>query len=505
MNIPRSTNNMATVADCPFRSCDFLKAADVMLHADDSTCHLYCGVVCLPGQRLLLADFSLNTVKLYNRQTGEILSKSEELNPLWGVCNIDKNRTRIAVTLRNGEIQIMSVQATGPTPYIRSLKTFKTSLESCRGVSAIPNQDKLVVSGISGCMQCWSVVSISDEKVGTIHKICEFGGFGYSYLASSENERYVYISCYADKSSDTGVYGYILESGEHIFTYKRKDLSWPRGICTDKRGFIYVCNQHQNIRNIHQLTENGEPVMIFKLELLPDPQAICLDENQENIFITLWGKNQISRFRIMWEDHTETCQACEVYEDNGSKQSAHDGETLTQTEKMAEMTDPAGPIHLGESNLAKSNDFQGSVRKRVLPPGTKYHVFFCYAILDIDWVRETVHALERDYGFVCCEYDRDNTPGTSLLQFVSDSMKKAYKTVIVMTKKAFQSSFVVHEIQMAMSRGFSNRKAFVVPVLLEDCEIPDYLSVLHYIDARDPKRRDIWWPKLVMELAAKEI
>ncbi|KAK3592286.1 hypothetical protein CHS0354_032676 [Potamilus streckersoni] len=482
--------------------CDLLKVADVTPLADDSSRHFYSGVLCLPGQRLLLVDFSLNNVKLYNRQTGEILGKSEELYPLWDICCIDENKSKVAVTLRNGKIQIMSIIAIGPSPYIKSLKELKTPLESCRGVSAIPKQDKLVVSGVYRSMQCWCVVSVSDEQFGKIHKICQFGGFGYSYLVSSENGSYVYISCYADKPSDTGVYGYIMESGKHIFKYQRKDLSWPRGICADKKGFVYVCNQDLDSRNIHQLTGNGELVMIFRLDLLPDPQGMCLDENQEHIFITLWGKNQISRFRIMWQDNTEISQAHEVYGSNGSKQPAHDGETPIQKDKMTEMTDPAVQIYSCASDLTKPNEFQASSQKRTLPPGKKYHIFFSYSRLDIEWVRETICTLETDYGFICCDYDRDNTPGTSLLQFVSDSINMSYKIVIVMTRAAVQSPFVVHEIEMAMLDGFNKRKKFVVPVLLEDCEVLSYLRVLHYIDARDSMRRDIWWPKLLMVLDA---
>ncbi|KAK3603487.1 hypothetical protein CHS0354_030328 [Potamilus streckersoni] len=120
----------------------------------------------------------------------------------------------------------------------------------------------------------------------------------------------------------------------------------------------------------------------------------------------------------------------------------------------------------------------------------------------MEWVKKTVETLEKEYGFVCCEYVRDNTPGTQLLKFADDSIRNAYKTVIVMTREAFQSGFVLHEIQMAINMGFSENRNCVVPVLLEDCDIPGYLKVLDYVDARDTKKRDIWWPKLLKELNA---
>ncbi|KAL3870675.1 hypothetical protein ACJMK2_038720 [Sinanodonta woodiana] len=303
---------MATVADSPIGNCDLVTVAALTLEGEKSSRHLYPGIVHLPGQRMLLADFSVNKVNLYNRQTGDILAKSEELYPLWDVCSVDENRSNIAVALRNGAVQIMSIIANTQSPHLKSLKVLTTSFDSCRGVSSIPKQNRLVVCGMYRTMQCWCLLSISDGKCGKRHEICENGGYGCSYVAASESGKCVYISCFADKSIDTGVYGYVAKTGELTFIYRRKDLSWPRGICADKRGFIYVCNQHLDNRNIHQLTENGEPVMIFRLEIPPDPQGMCFDQNQEQIFISLWGKNQIWSLRMVWRGHEETTKSHEV-------------------------------------------------------------------------------------------------------------------------------------------------------------------------------------------------
>ncbi|KAK3602184.1 hypothetical protein CHS0354_004700 [Potamilus streckersoni] len=92
---------MATGADYSIGNCDFVTIAALTLQADDSSRHLHTGIVCLPGQRLLLADFSQNDIRLYNRQTGDILAKSKELYPLWDICSVDENKSKVAVTLRN--------------------------------------------------------------------------------------------------------------------------------------------------------------------------------------------------------------------------------------------------------------------------------------------------------------------------------------------------------------------------------------------------------------------
>ncbi|KAK3579988.1 hypothetical protein CHS0354_025309 [Potamilus streckersoni] len=160
-------------------------------------------------------------------------------------------------------------------------------------------------------------------------------------------------------------------------------------------------------------------------------------------------------------------------------------------------------IHSVTSDITRHREDQTSSRRRTLPHGKKYHVFFSYTNFDMPWVKETVEKLEKDHGFVCCEYDRDNTPGTPLLNFASDSIHNAHKTVVVMTREAFRSGFVVLEIDIDITQSFKERRKCVVPVLLEDCEIPSKLSILNFVDARDPKRRDIWWPKLLTELGTQ--
>ncbi|KAK3588592.1 hypothetical protein CHS0354_001917 [Potamilus streckersoni] len=152
------------------------------------------------------------------------------------------------------------------------------------------------------------------------------------------------------------------------------------------------------------------------------------------------------------------------------------------------------------TDQSTSEESQKHLQRRHVELRKKYHAFFCYSSNDIQWVKQTVETLEKKHGFICREYDRDNTPGTLLLQFAEDSIRHSYKTVVVMTKEAFQSDFVLHEIEMAITLGFEERRKCVVPVLLEDCEVPHRFKILNYVDARDPEKINIWLPKLVMEL-----
>ncbi|KAK3598541.1 hypothetical protein CHS0354_010717 [Potamilus streckersoni] len=174
-------------------------------------------------------------------------------------------------------------------------------------------------------------------------------------------------------------------------------------------------------------------------------------------------------------------------------------EKAKHVEQRSRTKDP-----LEQTNFQASDLTEPEIYHLPLPPGKKYHVFFSYACPDIQWVKETVEKLENDHGFVCREYDRDNTPGSPLLLFAEHSIKYACKTVVVMTDLAFKSGFVQHEIQMALMQGFDKGTQCVVPVLLKDCTVPDYLRILNYVDVRDPSQRDIWWPKLLSMLRVQE-
>ncbi|KAK3579675.1 hypothetical protein CHS0354_027130 [Potamilus streckersoni] len=175
-------------------------------------------------------------------------------------------------------------------------------------------------------------------------------------------------------------------------------------------------------------------------------------------------------------------------------------ERTKQIEQGVQKMDITEEIYLRASDRTIHDECKVSSQKRDLPPGKKYHVFFSYSSSDMQWVKETLERLEKDHGFVCCEYDQDNIPGTPLVEFASDSIRNAYKTIVVMTREAFNSGFVKYEINMAINHGINEDRICVVPVLLEDCDVPLHLSVLNYVDASDSKKREIWWPKLISEL-----
>ncbi|KAK3587387.1 hypothetical protein CHS0354_028763 [Potamilus streckersoni] len=148
-----------------------------------------------------------------------------------------------------------------------------------------------------------------------------------------------------------------------------------------------------------------------------------------------------------------------------------------------------------------------TTNRRTLSKNKIYHVFFCYRDVPNDklWVKEAVEKLENDYGFICCDHERDFLPGTKIMDNIKYGIKNSEKVVAVLSKEGLDSEYLRLETEMAHREGIDKRENLLIPVLLENCEIPEELKLLTYIDARKEINERIWWPKLIAAIESKEV
>ena len=71
-----------------------------------------------------------------------------------------------------------------------------------------------------------------------------------------------------------------------------------------------------------------------------------------------------------------------------------------------------------------------------------------------------------------------------------------------MSKEYKESYWCQFEIEYALLWNMDMNVHILIPVLKEDCEIPDYLRPFTYIDARESDM-DQWLPKLVSAIESK--
>ncbi|KAL3842913.1 hypothetical protein ACJMK2_020888 [Sinanodonta woodiana] len=145
------------------------------------------------------------------------------------------------------------------------------------------------------------------------------------------------------------------------------------------------------------------------------------------------------------------------------------------------------------------------VDRRPLSKNKTYHVFFCYRDIpnDKQWVKEAVNKLENEFGFICCDHERDFLAGTKVFSNIKFGIKNSEKVVCVLSKEGLDSEYLRLETEMAHKEGIDKRENLLIPVVLDDCEIPDELKLLTYIDARKEFSERTWWPKLIAAIEAK--
>jgi len=76
------------------------------------------------------------------------------------------------------------------------------------------------------------------------------------------------------------------------------------------------------------------------------------------------------------------------------------------------------------------------------------------------------------------------TIGDSIIQKVQDAIQESSALLVVLSKSSVQSEWCKQELTSGLLKQLENKKVFVLPVLLEDCEIPLFLQDKLYADFR---------------------
>ncbi|CAC5418883.1 unnamed protein product [Mytilus coruscus] len=105
------------------------------------------------------------------------------------------------------------------------------------------------------------------------------------------NDRVIYCDCIGN-----AIYC-VDESGTQIWEYKQ-DLSFPRGLCTDTYGNIFVADYESN--GIIVISKDGQEskVLISEKEGLKNPWSICFKHNESSGFICDYNGKYITNFNL---------------------------------------------------------------------------------------------------------------------------------------------------------------------------------------------------------------
>lgn len=118
----------------------------------------------------------------------------------------------------------------------------------------------------------------------------------------------------------------------------------------------------------------------------------------------------------------------------------------------------------------------------------EYDFFVSHSHHDSDWViSKLVSDLESaftedDIVFKGCIADRDFKPGRFIFDNIEHSITRSYKVILVLTRHFVDSYWCQFETNQALINSIESRSDCVIPLLLEECEIPDRLQHITYAD-----------------------
>ena len=120
----------------------------------------------------------------------------------------------------------------------------------------------------------------------------------------------------------------------------------------------------------------------------------------------------------------------------------------------------------------------------------RHHLFFAYHEKDQFWVDHVVRKLESEpMNFRCCYSARDFDETVPFVQNILCSIMLSQRIVVVLTPSFVGESWSLYEEGITHVTSLSQRRQRVIPVVLEECLIPESLRVTPPIDVS----HDAFW------------
>jgi hypothetical protein len=131
----------------------------------------------------------------------------------------------------------------------------------------------------------------------------------------------------------------------------------------------------------------------------------------------------------------------------------------------------------------------------------KYDVFISYSHKNKEWVCKTLlQRLEHANLKVCIDF-RDFKPGKPSRHNMRDACKESAHTLLVMTPAWVTSEWANLESLLSFLHDPSGTNQRTIPILLEECEIPEDIQIITYVNFVQKDNEIIAWGQLFEVLA----
>ena len=135
------------------------------------------------------------------------------------------------------------------------------------------------------------------------------------------------------------------------------------------------------------------------------------------------------------------------------------------------------------------------------PAHEKYHgVFLSHTGVDKPFVRQlSADLMARGVERVWLD-EAEIDIGDSLIAKIEQGIKLSRYIVVVLSKKSIDAPWVKKELDIAMNREIASGEVVVLPLLYEECELPEFLKGKLYADFSKPEEYEAVLAKLLRRL-----
>ncbi|CAG2253732.1 unnamed protein product [Mytilus edulis] len=256
----------------------------------------------------------------------------------------------------------------------------------------------------------------------------------------------------------------------YMLTIFWQNKMWQKGDNSIFREFLYILiygktkykDITKNLKGLYQF-KRKEILRFFKEALKLKPMRV----DEKNILEVCLGD-----FITFSENHRDLC--------------------LEFRQLMAKLQDiiPEKEVEYVLSEIFKNPSIKPLARGlKDFSKSFRYDFFVSHSHLDGSWVDKTfLRHLESkfdesDVAFRGCIADRDFTPGISVLDNILAAIGESNKVILVISESFVSSNWCQYEADQAViSISKSKDDNCVIPVLLEDCDIPDKIAHLNYVN-----------------------
>ncbi|MDP3683833.1 MAG: toll/interleukin-1 receptor domain-containing protein, partial [Ignavibacteria bacterium] len=140
-------------------------------------------------------------------------------------------------------------------------------------------------------------------------------------------------------------------------------------------------------------------------------------------------------------------------------------------------------VKIHNQSISDAELFAKKLTENVTSLSTAPTLFLCHASEDKPFVDKLVNELDR-HAYYAWYDKREIFVGDSIVEKINDGLKSADYLIVVLSSKSVNKPWVKRELNSSIMRQLSSESILILPILIEDCEIPKLLNDIKYADFR---------------------